>query len=593
MNDRVGDQLVWSKSNTVLESLETAEAREHTNDMFRDFVQLAQTYEAVFLLDGKGVCVAASSPNFLGANFSSDPLFVNGLKAPLYLRDLFHDTHVAEISPASSGWTVGIATPVKIGGEVVGVLAALLKWSVIETILWETKIAKTGYVYVINRDQQIIAHPSRDYYLEPLTGSKIGLPDLAEALKREAPYHEYSFQNRKTDQVDRKIVALAYPKGFGNFPGLGWQFGAGADMSEVVGFISTIFRNIVIVSVLAALMIAGFSFYLARELALPITRAANEIIKIGEGDLTVELPASTRNDEMGTFINAFGLMLESLRNQTRQILRGVNVLTNASDNISKAVSGLTQTVSESQGAVQKATDIVYEVQKEVQLSSEKVKGVSDRAGAITNSGVAAAEQTALNMGIIKEQMFRIRGKVDKLQVRSQEIEKIVDSVRDIADQSQLLAVNASIEAAHAGDHGRGFSIVAWEIKNLANQSKQSTESVQKFLREIDDSVLGVIQATEAAENAVSAGVEQSLLAGQSIQSLAGSLTGSADTISAIESSSNQQVKGLEEISSSITGVQQTVLHNVESARELEDAARELHGLGNELTFLVSRFKIDK
>lgn len=197
------------------------------------------------------------------------------------------------------------------------------------------------------------------------------------------------------------------------------------------------------------------------------------------------------------------------------------------------------------------------------------------------------------MGIIKEQMFRIRGKVDKLQVRSQEIEKIVDSVRDIADQSQLLAVNASIEAAHAGDHGRGFSIVAWEIKNLAGQSKQSTESVQKFLKEIDDSVLGVIQATEAAENAVSAGAEQSILAGQSIRSLAGSLTGSADTISAIESSSNQQVKGLEEISSSITGVQQAVLQNAESARDLENAALELHGLGNELTFLVSRFKIDK
>jgi methyl-accepting chemotaxis protein len=97
----------------------------------------------------------------------------------------------------------------------------------------------------------------------------------------------------------------------------------------------------------------------------------------------------------------------------------------------------------------------------------------------------------------------------------------------------------------------------------------------------------------AAENAGSAGAEQSILAGQSIRSLAGTLTGSADTISAIESSSNQQVKGLEEISSSITGVQQTVLQNAESARDLENAALELHGLGNELTFLVSRFKIDK
>lgn len=369
MNDRVGDQLVWSKSNTVMESLEIAEAREYANDMFRDFVHLAQTYEAVFLLDRRGICVAASSPNFLGQNFASDPLFVNGLTSSLYLSDLFRDARVAEINPASSGWTVGIAAPVKIGGEAVGILGALLKWSVVETILNEIKIGQTGYVYVINSDQRVIAHPSRDLYLEPLAGPKIELPDLAEALKREAPYHEYSFKNRQTNQLDSKIVGLAYPKGFGNFPGLGWQFGAGADMSEVIGFVPTIFRNIVIVSFLAALAIAAFSFYLARDLALPITRAANDIIKIGEGDLTIELPASTRNDEMGTFINAFGLMTENLRNQTRQILKGVNVLTNASDNISNAVSRLTQTVSESSGAVQKATDIVQEVQREVQLSS--------------------------------------------------------------------------------------------------------------------------------------------------------------------------------------------------------------------------------
>ncbi len=592
MNDRVGDLLVWSKMNVVLEGLEITEIRESANETLMDLVKLSQAYEAVMLLDNRGTCIVASTPLLMNENLASDPLFTNAMNGRVFIKDMYHDSRIVKISPDSAGWTLAISTPVKIGNQVSGVLCAFLKWSVIESLLRETKVGATGYVYAVNRDQQIIVHPSRDLYHEAVAGPKIQLPSLAEALKKGATHHYYWFKNAKTNKLDHKLVGLAYPQGFGNFPGIGWQFGAGADLDEVSGFVSKSFRYVLVAAILAAVLVVLLSFYLARGIALPIAAIASEIKKVGAGDLTVDLPEMKRDDEVGALANAFRLMLKNLKDQTKQVLSGVTILTNTGEGISRAVSRLAETASESSDAVKKSTEIVDEVQREVRLSADKVRGVADQAGAITRSGVEAAEQTVLNMGIIKEQMQRIRASVDMLGARSQEIERIVVSVQDIADQSNLLAVNASIEAAQAGERGRGFAVVAHEIKTLANQSKKSTNNVQQFLKEITKSISAVTEATEAADKAVSSGVEHSALAGKSIRSLAGSVSASSDTVTAIEASSDIQALGLEEISTSITGVEKAVKQNAESAKELEDAVKELHRLGSQLSVLVSRFRVE-
>ncbi len=592
MSDRVGDQLVWSRMNIIMEALEIAEAREPAQETLMDLVKLSSSYEAVMLLDTRGNCVVSSSPLLAHKNLASDPLFVNAMKGNIYINDMYSDSRIAEMRTESGGWTVGISTPVKIGKEISGVLCTFLNWSVIEAILKETQVGSTGYVWMVNQNHQLIVHPSRNLYLEPLDGPKVQLPDLVDAMKKGENYHKYWFRNAKTDKLDHKLVGLAYPKGFGSFTGIGWKFGAGADMDEVLGFIPRIFRNVVIAALFAAVLVVGLSYFFARGIAMPIAAIAKEISKVGAGDLTVELPALNRNDEVASLANAFSLMISNLREQAKQMLKGVSVLTKTGEGISIAVSRLGETALESSNAVKKATETVDEVQQEVRLSSDKVRSVADQAGAITRSGVAAAEQTALNMEFIKQQMHHIRASVDALGARSREIEQIVLSVRDIADQSNLLAVNASIEAAQAGEHGRGFAVVAHEIKNLANGSKKSTANVQLFLKEIGKSIDSVIDATEAADKAVSAGVEQAELAGKSVRSLSHSLSASSGNVTAIEASSNQQVIGLEEISSSITGIESAVKQSAESARQLEEAVAELHGLGSQLSTLASRFKVD-
>lgn len=252
---------------------------------------------------------------------------------------------------------------------------------------------------------------------------------------------------------------------------------------------------------------------------------------------------------------------------------------------------MTVNASQSSHAVSKTTKIVQQVKEAAQLSAEKVRNVSDHASAIAESGKKATEETMVKMSLIHDNMDYIRESVMRLQDHSRAIEEIVGAVQDIAAQSNLLAVNASIEAASAGEHGKGFTVVAHEIKSLAEQSKESTARVRSILAEIRQSVGAVVDATESASKAVADGVEQSKAAGESIQSLAASVVASADSVTLIESSSGRQVAGLEEISSSITEVEESVRENAASAQQLEGLAAPLNELGSALERLVTRYRI--
>ena len=131
----------------------------------------------------------------------------------------------------------------------------------------------------------------------------------------------------------------------------------------------------------------------------------------------------------------------------------------------------------------------------------------------------------------------------KLSDQGKAIEEIIEVVQDLADQSNLLAVNASIEAARAGDRGKGFAVVAHEIKTLADQSKEATEQVRGILQETRQWISAVVMATEQGIKAVEAGVEQSALAGESIEALVSSVVQSSHAASIIETTSDQQAVG--------------------------------------------------
>jgi methyl-accepting chemotaxis protein len=195
------------------------------------------------------------------------------------------------------------------------------------------------------------------------------------------------------------------------------------------------------------------------------------------------------------------------------------------------------------------------------------------------------------MARIRQQMDAIASSMGQLNEQSQAIGQIIATVEDLAVQSNLLAVNAAIEAAKAGEHGRGFAVVAQEVRTLAEQSRAATMQVRGILGDIQKAATAAVLATEQGSKAVDAGDRQAQVAGESIQALAGSVAESAQAATQIAASSQQQLVGVDQVASAMDSIREASTQNVASAKQLEAAARNLSELGQRLQRITEQYQV--
>jgi methyl-accepting chemotaxis protein len=322
-----------------------------------------------------------------------------------------------------------------------------------------------------------------------------------------------------------------------------------------------------------------------------LTSMAGVARTIAAGDLRVNVRPQSDRDALG---NAFASMVENLRQVTTDLAEGVNVLGAAASEISASTTQLAASASESAAAVSETTTTVEEVRQTAQLSSQKAKYVADsaqKAAQISQSGRKSTEEVGAGMVRIRQQMDAIAASMGRLGEQSQVIGQIIATVEDLAAQSNLLAVNAAIEAAKAGEQGKGFNVVAQEVKSLAEQSRQATNQVRTILGDIQKATAVAVLATEQGSKAVEAGARQSDVAGESIQALAGSVTEAAQAATQIAASSQQQLVGVDQVATAMESIKQASTQNVASAKQLETAARNLNDLGQRLKRTVERYKL--
>lgn len=364
---------------------------------------------------------------------------------------------------------------------------------------------------------------------------------------------------------------------------------ASRDLEAALGLLRLITIGVPAVTLL---VMAGAWVWIGRQVVRPVEDLARATRRIAAGDLSQHLDPGRRADEIGALAGAFGEMAESLRGNLRAQGEAVASLGSASAEILAAVNQLTAGATEESAAVAQIGTTVEEVRATAEEAAEQARAVAEAAA--RSSDVAIEGQGAV--GTARQGMIDVSAKVDTIAQRilalseqTQAIGEIVATVGDLADQSNLLAVNAAIEAAKAGEQGRGFAVVAQEVRNLADQSREATAQVSGILGEIQKAANSAVLVTEQGTRDVAAAVEKVEQAGAVIDQLAATAAEAAGLARQIAASAGQQRVGVDQIGTGIGNVGQVSNQTVAAARQLQQEAEGLTRLADHLEALTRRF----
>lgn len=326
-----------------------------------------------------------------------------------------------------------------------------------------------------------------------------------------------------------------------------------------------------------------------REIISYFSDASQIAHAIGQGELGVEIKKRSDKDVLG---KALENMAANLKKIMSELTESTSVLNSAASEILATTSQIASSASQTSSSVAETTSSVEEIKQTAKLTNEKAIHTAEstkKAVIISDEGNSSLDKNVEGLAQIKEKMDLIAANIIRLSEQSQMIGNIVSTVEDIASQSNLLAVNASIEAVKAGEHGKGFSVVAQELKNLANQSKQGTGEVQKILIDIQQATNTLVMVAEQGGKAVNEGVIQAANARKSMQSLRQSVIEAAQSGILIAASSEQEMAGMDQIASAMMGIRDATSQNVESIRQVENSAKDLNNLSQKLKSLMDQY----
>lgn len=352
------------------------------------------------------------------------------------------------------------------------------------------------------------------------------------------------------------------------------------------------------VVVVILLLVLGIVRHVARR-----ARALSDTaVKISNGDLDQVAPA-TGSDELALLGSAFNDMTEKLasmlkderevRVKLEELVAAItDTVQSLSSSATEILAGTTQQATgmrEQSSAVAEAVTSIDEVLQTADQAAQRAAAVAEsneHAVEVSGAGRKAVDETVAVMHSVKDQTEAIATGIVSLAQHGQVIGEIVAAVTDIADQTNLLAVNAAIEASRAGEHGKGFTVVAREIRALADQSKKATAQVRQILGEIQKATETAVMSTEQGVKSVSRALESVDEAGETIRTLEAMIADAARSAAQIAASAGQQTTGMKQIHRAMLHINQVSSQNLAATRQSEQAAKDLNELGTRLKNLL-------
>jgi len=381
-------------------------------------------------------------------------------------------------------------------------------------------------------------------------------------------------------------------------------------------------RQLVVLFLLLAVVIGiTLSVVGARSITGPVARLMEALARLSQGDLTTRAPVESE-DEIGKLAKGFNETVETLSNLVRRLLETAQSLSSHSQELAATTEEVTGAVNEVartiQGVAQGAQQQVQSMNEAVQSVKQMAKGVEEVAQAANQVAMASQEATQLSghggeavlqvkkvMHTIHQTVGNSAGVIKGLEQRSKNIGEIVSVITGIADQTNLLALNAAIEAARAGEHGRGFAVVADEVRKLAENSARSAKEIERLLKEIQEETWLAVEAMNKGILEVEQGVsvvEETGSAFERISKAVVQISGQTETVltaskklflasthieGALDNvvvTSEQNAAGAQKVGAATEEVTASVTQITHSASKLASLAQELRGL-------VAQFKV--
>jgi len=337
--------------------------------------------------------------------------------------------------------------------------------------------------------------------------------------------------------------------------------------------------------------LAVLYWYMNRSLK-PLQGLVRGMQSIAHGDLTVQVD-STSNDEIGQLQQAMKTMLNKLREMIAEINDASNDIISSVANMSEITEKTRQGVDRQQNeiaqvttAVTEMTATVQEVSRNAQVASEQTTHANEEA----TSGKAVVQQTAQSITGLASEIEKASVVINELDAESNNIGTVLDVIKGIAEQTNLLALNAAIEAARAGEQGRGFAVVADEVRSLAGRTQQSTQEIEAMIERLQSRAKEAVTVMEQSQEQAKNSVDQAAQAGESLSAITQSVTSANDMNTLIAAAAEEQQAVSEEINTNVININEVAESSAAGVQQTISASATLNKLADRLREMVGHFK---